>query len=57
MSDTKLKPTSFNRDDENERKLLDAIEESGFNFSKVTKMMWAEKLKFKPKKESKNENN
>lgn len=56
MSDTKLKPTSFNRDDENERKLLDAIEESGFNFSKVTKMMWAAKLKIKPKKESKNEN-
>lgn len=56
MSDTKLKPTSFNRDDEKEGALLKAIEDSGFNFSKVTKMMWSEKLKNESKLESNNEN-
>lgn len=54
MRNFKLKPVSFNVDDEDEKKLLKEIEDSGFNFAKKTKMMWKEEME--KKGEVKNEN-
>lgn len=45
MSNTKLKPTSFNLNNKDDAELLKAIEKSGYSFSKVTKMLWDRKLK------------
>ena len=44
MSDIKLKPVQFNMLNSEDESLIKAINESGFNFSAKTKMMWEELL-------------
>lgn len=44
---SKVKLTSFNTNNKQEAELLEAINNSGENFSKVTKLYWAKKLNIK----------
>lgn len=43
----KIKSVQFNTEQDDQKQLLDAINNSGLNFSSETKKMWAKKLKVK----------